>query len=171
MNDNPKSPEFDWVTAREKCSLEREFFFLKRLVKQNCETKKGFLRKNHPGRFSFTEESEREFFVSRVSKEEGGDSEYVVLFERRNDHINISSQLEELEWEITVELNDKGECCFTIIGEDGEYLRWQIARRALSPIFLRVRKSEGDYCCSGKVLRHSVCGNKIRWGRWAYPIH
>ena len=141
MNDNPNSPDFDWVTAREKCSLEREFLLLKRLVKQNYETKKGFLRKNHPDRFSFTERSEREFFVSRVSKEESGDSEYVVLFELRNDHINIGSQMEELEWEITVELNDKGECCFTIIGEDGEYFRWQIARRVLSPIFFEGPKA------------------------------
>ena len=43
MNDNPNSPDFDWVTARENCSLEREFLLLKRLVKQNYETKKGFL--------------------------------------------------------------------------------------------------------------------------------
>ena len=135
MNDNPNSPDFDWVTAREKCSLEREFSLLKRLVKQNYETKKGFLRKDPPARFSFTEVSEREFFVSRVSKDEGGNNEYVVLFECRNDHININSQLEELEWEITVELNDKGECCFKIIGKGGEYIRWQIARRVLAPLF------------------------------------
>ena len=41
MNDSPNSPDFDWVTAREKCSLEREFSLLKRFVKQNCDTKKG----------------------------------------------------------------------------------------------------------------------------------
>ena len=134
MNDNPDSPDFDWVTAREKCSLEREFSLLKRLVKQNCETKNGFLRKGSPVLFSFTENSEREFFVSRKPKEESVGNQYDILFKLRNDHININSQLEESELEITVELNDKGECCFSILGEGGECLRWQIARRVLAPL-------------------------------------
>ena len=43
MNDNPNSPDFDWVTAREKCSLEGEFLRLKQFVKQNYETKRAFL--------------------------------------------------------------------------------------------------------------------------------
>ena len=68
MNDSPNSPDFDWVTARENCSLEREFSLLKRFVKQNYDTKKGFLRKHHAVQFSFTEDNDREFFVSREPK-------------------------------------------------------------------------------------------------------
>ena len=43
MNDTADSPDFDWVTARERCSLENEFGQLKKLVKNNCETKRAHL--------------------------------------------------------------------------------------------------------------------------------
>lgn len=136
MNDNPNSQDFDWVTARERCSLENEFSLLKSLVKQNCGTKKSFLRKDHVVIFSFTEDSEREFFVTREPKNDTVGKSYTVLFGLRNEHIHIISQWGDLaEFEIVVELNDNGECCFRIVGEDGEYLRWQIVRRVLSPLF------------------------------------
>ena len=90
MNDSPNSPDFDWVTAREKCSLEREFSLLKRFVKQNCDTKKGFLRKHHAVQFSFTEDNDREFFVSREPKGDEVGNIYTVLFSLRNEHIVVN---------------------------------------------------------------------------------
>ena len=90
--------------------------------------------------FSFTEDNDREFFVSREPKGDAVGNIYTVLFSLRNEHIVVNGQWEDAELEITVELNDNGECCLKVVGEDREYLRWQIARRVLAPLFFECPK-------------------------------
>ena len=138
MNDNPHSHEFDWVTARERCSLEQEFGRLKKLVKHNWEDKKAHLKSHHMVTFAFVELGEREFVVCREPRADAVGKTYKVIFSLRVDHIHIENQWDEEnpEVELTLVLNDNGECRFVIDGS-GEYLRWQVTRRALSPDYSR----------------------------------
>ena len=39
-------------------------------------------------------------------------------------------------FEVTLSLDDHGRCVYQIDGE-GEYLRWQVLRKALNPLFFR----------------------------------
>ena len=76
------------------------------------------------------------FYISREPKEDAVGNVYNVVFSLRDECIVISNAWEDFsEIEVVVELNNSGECCFKIIGEDKEYVRWQIARRALGSLF------------------------------------
>ena len=57
---------------------------------------------------------------------------YAVTFVLRVEHIHVTSdwQRKNEDWFLRVTLNDSGECRITIDNE-GEYLRWQVARRML----------------------------------------
>ena len=136
MIDNSHSSNYDWVTARERCSLEQEFGLLKNLIEHNCETKKAHLTSDHIVTFEFVELGAREFAVCREPKAGAVGKKYKVTFSLRVDHMLIASQWDEEESgvELTLILNDEGECRFVIDGS-GEYLRWQVARRALNSLF------------------------------------
>lgn len=137
MNDNPHSPDFDWVTARLECSLANEFVRLKALVKANYEARMSHLRKEYPVTFSFSENGEREFSVTRKPKEGKFGGSYKVDFSLRHELIHVESEWDDKNRarELTLTLNDNGECRFKLDEDDKEYLRWQIARRALGSMF------------------------------------
>ena len=136
MADNSHSSNYDWVTARERCSLEQEFGLLCKLIEHNCETKKAHLTSHHIVTFGFVELGAHEFSVCREPKAGAVGKTYKVTFSLRVDHIQIISQWDEenSDIELTLVLNDDGECRFVIDGS-GEYLRWQVARRALNSLF------------------------------------
>ena len=69
------------------------------------------------------------------------DSKAGVLFVLRMDepkggHIAVINYLLDTSFEITLTLNDNGQCRYRMDGE-GEHLRWQIVRRALEPLFFQ----------------------------------
>ena len=136
MTDSTTSHEFDWVMAHSQCSLPHEFGRLKQLVENNCCTRRKYLPADNTMDFSFHATSEDHFTVSRFPVNDMVGSSYSVTFSLRNDHILIeddwSKPMRRLA--LTLTLDDDGRCRFHIDGE-GEYLRWQIARRALCPIF------------------------------------
>ena len=89
--------------------------------------------------FSFHNSDESEFSVYRSPISGVHGSTQTVSFSLKNDHILITD-----EWKIpkrqlflTLTLTNDGECRFLIDSEEGEYLRWQIARRALCPLFFQ----------------------------------
>ena len=138
MTDDPKNQDFDWVSARHKCSLPHEFVRLKTAVQANCAARQRCLPKDTPVGFRFEDLGTEEFSVTRHPVGGAVGLEYAVTFSLRNDHISVIDCWSDPahRFSLTVELNDDGECRFVIDGE-GEYLRWQVARRALCPMFFQ----------------------------------
>lgn len=140
MTNNPTEPNFDWVSARHNCSLPNEFERLKNLVEKNCIQRSRCLTKDSAVDFTFSggEQGSRRFSVARAPISGVFGKTYEVSFSLRDDHILVIDEWTESTRQIvlTVTLNRDGECRFVIDGE-GEYLRWQVARRALCPMFFQ----------------------------------
>lgn len=122
----PKDHDFDWVKARRECVLPHEYRKLKDAVRQDIEG-----ADDRAGKVQAREISTTDFWVYRTIY----GSESGVSFLLSNDkygnpgHIFITDH-KKMEFTVTLVLNDEGECRYQIDGE-GEYLRWQVVRRAL----------------------------------------
>ena len=131
---SPKDHEFNWVKAHSECVLPLEFERLKDSVKNSIQ------EIQETRNFDICEISTREFWVNRTPTRD--DSKYGVLFvlrmdePKREDHIAVINHLLGTSFEITLTLNDNGQCRYRMDGE-GEHLRWQIVRRALEPLFFQ----------------------------------
>ena len=133
MRDNPESHDFDWVTARDLCSLPKEFHRLKELVEENYKTRKRCMPPRHPYAYTFCAIDSDNFSVQRTDPP---NESCAVQFSLKNDRIIVGGSNSVSHWDmtLTLTLNNAGECRFKIDG-DGEYLRWQAAMKALGPLF------------------------------------
>ena len=140
MND-PAEHDFDWVTARDRCSLRIEFHHLKRLVSESRHTRRRCAPEPHPYEYEFCEDGGDSFSIRRTEKSSG--DQRVVEFARRNGCIDVGGSDTDTPWrmKLTLTLNDAGACRFRIDGR-GEYLRWQVARRALGNLFFDDAREE-----------------------------
>ena len=136
MTDDPATHDFDWVTARDRCSLPNEFERLRSLVERDTAARKRCLPNNNSMDFKFDDGGPDYFLVMRHPVENVHGGTYVVTFKHRNDHILVEDKWTDRRLTLTLTLTDEGECRFMIDGE-GEYHRWQVARRALCPIFFQ----------------------------------
>ena len=143
MNDNPESHEFDWITARDRCSLPKEFHHLMEFVDENCKARKRCTPDHHPYDYEFLKKDSDNFFVRRT---EIPDGLCVVEFSLKNDKILVGGSDSDPPWKVklTLTLNDSGSCRFKINGH-GEYMRWQVAMRALSPLFFDEPRAPADH--------------------------
>ena len=137
MSSDPNEHDFDWVTARHRCSLPGEFERLKCAIGENCAARRKCLAADEQTQFNVEGGDSDNFSVTRKQTSGGLGGVHRVRFYLRLDHICIVETRNEQErrrFAVTLTLNDEGECRFLIDGE-GEYLRWQVARRALCPLF------------------------------------
>ena len=124
--------DFNWVRAERECSVGYEFAKLEAAVKTSVQE-----IKNHPPKtetktiFEFKWESQKRFYVAKHANI-GGNG---VVFERDGGKIVVQDFNGNPMFCITLALNDEGECRYRINGE-GEYLRWQVVKKALSNLFL-----------------------------------
>lgn len=137
---SPRDPDFNWVQAFLKCSVENEFERLERSVKASVEERQKSLPSNETGRgFSFHRPSRVQFEVSRHPVGDAVGLKLEVIFELRNDHILVTDNFRKETFTLTLTLGDDGECRFKIEGEKGKYLHWQVVRRALEPLFFQLK--------------------------------
>ena len=131
MTDRPHTHDFDWITARHKCSVADEFVRLRSLVEECIATRRKLLAPDALIDFRFTEGKD-EFFVTRSPVSGVGGKTYTATFTLRADHIHVTSDWAGTNeaWTLHVTLNDAGECRL-VVNDQGEYLRWQVARRVL----------------------------------------
>jgi len=131
MTDQPGTHDFDWITARHACSVADEFVRLQSLVENCIAVRKRLLASDVLVNFRF-EKSGDEFTVTRFPVAGAHGRTYAATFVLRDDHIYVMCDWarKNSSWTLRVTLNDAGECRFVIDGE-GEYLRWQVARRVL----------------------------------------
>ena len=143
MSDSPKDHDFDWVTARLECCEANEFVCLRDLVERDCAKRLKALPANAPVeiRFVAVKDGQEEFYVEIIPVPGVAGRRRSVSFDLRNESICVraSGDADEFPMTLTVQLDDKGECRFAINGK-GEYLRWQVARRALQAIFFAPRQ-------------------------------
>lgn len=129
-NESKDHHDFDWVSARQDCSTGIEFGFLHRLIEKNTEARqKGLADQKIQARLKF-EANDHEFTVHRTSN---GRSQY-VSFALMKGCITVKKSSPAETFDLTLTFTDAGEFQFRINGE-GEYLRWQVARKALEEIF------------------------------------
>ena len=108
-----------------------EFVRLKSLVEACVVARRKLLDPDTPVGFRFME-SEDEFTVTRSPVSGVHGRTYTVTFTHRADHIHVTSEWARTNsaWTLRVTLNDAGECRL-VVNDEGEYLRWQVARRVL----------------------------------------
>lgn len=137
---SPKDHGFDWVTVRSECSLAVQFERLKADVEKNVEDRNdivgkvlGFEFKKNSLFFTVVRTSAKttRWVTFQLSPPEvmGGTSDRIqVVDEDKNELFRIA-----------LTLNSNGDCRYKIAEDDGpyegEYLRWQVLRRALEPLF------------------------------------
>lgn len=109
-----------------------EFQALKELVDENCRTRTRETPDGHPYNYRFLEQDEDNFRVIR----KGALDECVVAFALKDNRIIVGGSDVDPPWRmrLTLTLNDAGLCRFKI-DDEGEYMRWQVARRALDSLF------------------------------------
>ena len=122
--------DFNWVEARHNCSIVAEFEKLRRDVEKATEQHKKLTRDD--ARFEFYDKDSG-FFVVRCFR--GHEDETGAVFTRKNGSIEIDAAA--TKFTVSLTLNDDGECRYRIDDGPQEYLRWQVIRRALQPIFFR----------------------------------
>ena len=124
--------EFNWVKSRQNCSVDAQFQLLQSTVKANVTERKEHLGENGGVKLTFESSSETEFRVTRRDSSSGSKG---VVFRRREDFIFVQDD-EDGDKTFTLKPvpNDDGECKFKVDGEEGEFLRWQVARKALEDI-------------------------------------
>ena len=129
---SPKDHEFNWVKARSECVLSLEFERLKDSVKDSIQEIESELRS-----LNMREVSPKELWVyekNKVTGSEYGVSLFLRINDHEGDHIAVMDHMRNTSFKITLALNDNGQCRYVVNGE-GKYLRWQIVRRALEPLF------------------------------------
>ena len=127
---NPKDADFNWVKARRECSLFAEFVVLRNMVEKSVKERKCDFSQESRVEFEFRRDGKYEFSAIRSAYRPDA-----VTFSITEKEPYILVQDSKKTFRLTVTLNDDGECRFKIDGE-GEYLRWQVARKALEDLFM-----------------------------------
>ena len=123
--------DFNWVEARNNCSIAKVFEALKQTVEANIKERQEQLGAGSSRSPRLEDRGSHEFMVVR-------DSPFnAVGFRLQGDHIFIEDSTNGKPlFELTVALNDDGECRFKVAVEGGladerEFLRWQVVRKAI----------------------------------------
>ena len=122
-----KDNDFNWVEARNNCSAAKAFEALKQTVEANVQERQQQVDAVSNTAPSFQNRSEQEFVVVQHSPFKVG------AFRLQGNRIFVEDNNGEKQFELALALNDDGECRFNVDGE-GEFLRWQVARKALEGI-------------------------------------
>jgi hypothetical protein len=128
MNE-PLPSNWDWVTARHRCSAVKVFESLRVAAQENVETMNA-LRSESTGAWTFTSLENSFSIVRRLLEATIG-----VKFALDEETISVENYHQANNFEVNLNLNDDGECRFFVKGETGGLDRWQLLRRALEPAF------------------------------------
>ena len=129
---NPQDQDFDWVTEHLGCSVAYEFAKLELAAKTAVEK---LCQSEHCGpeiEIKFQSKGQKLFEVSRNRTTWEGAS--LQFCRNRKEIIVKDTRKETVVFKITLTLTEEGECRYQIDGK-GEFLRWQVIRRALKPLF------------------------------------
>ena len=128
------SDEFEWVSARARCTAALMFERLRAGVKQDVERRNALLRLDDASRFEFSEEGET-FDVARLEGSRFTNHKIAALvrFERAGPRINVRGEDVEVDFTAVLTLDPAGQCRF-VVGE-ALYAEWEVRRMALELLF------------------------------------
>ena len=121
-------PEFDWVTARAKCSVANLFEALKLEVKQDVEIREALCAKGSHYGFDFV--AEGKMFSAIV---QGNKIHHAVTFSLEDQLISVRNENDAVMFRAVPTLNDDGRCLLKV--GDKEYELWQFRKKALESLF------------------------------------
>jgi hypothetical protein len=128
------SDEFDWVSAKAKCTAAVMFERLRAGVKQDVERRNALVGLDDGFRFEFSEEGGA-FEVARVegSRVSRANVAALVRFERAGPRIHVRSEDVDVDFTAILMLDPAGHCRF-VVGE-ALYADWDVRRMALELLF------------------------------------
>lgn len=125
-----KPSNWDWVTAREKCSIVKMFELLGLEASSNVEVMNSLLADRGSNLWEFVT-TNAAFSVSR--------REFTglvgVRFALRGNQIHAEGQGVKVSLMASLTLNDEGECRLLVGAEQLD--RWQFLRRSLEPLLFK----------------------------------
>jgi hypothetical protein len=125
--------EFDWVTERANCSLQKFFADLQMGSKTDVDIKNKLLRDaSEPGKFVVTPNGDR-FTVLREGNGHRSIGLWSVEFSLGESGISVSSNDGMIQFTGALTLNNNGECRLRV--KDEELEQWQVRRMALEELF------------------------------------
>ena len=130
MSDSPKDSDFNWVKARHECSIEFEFECLRRDIEASQDVRMRQLGEEREAEIIV--KSKPDLISVQLRNGRGGIAPCVVFHLERG-KIVVRPLGSAAPFELTLTLNNEGECRFRIDGE-GEHRRWQVLRRALEEL-------------------------------------
>jgi len=134
MTPDDTSDQFEWVSAKAKCTAAVMFERLRAGVKQDVERRNALLGLDDGYRFEFSEEGEA-FEVARLegSRVARANIAALVRFERAGPRIHVRSEDVDVDFTAILTLDPAGHCRF-VVGE-ALYTDWEIRRMALELLF------------------------------------
>lgn len=125
----PGSENFDWVTARFKCSVAAAFIKLREAARQDTETRN---KLSETSRFEFARDNDTEFSITRCAPNDA-----CVRFSRKQKppRIEITGYGIPEDLEIRTDLNDSGERELVLANERTPIPKWRILNKALDALF------------------------------------
>lgn len=125
--------DFDWVSARTKCSALAVFHQLKQEAEQNTKTLCDVAKeRGEQTPVEFLDQGSGSFLVStRTFRGEIG-----VRFNLAQDEVAVEGHGVPVNFTATLALGDDGECRLAVGNERLD--RWQFLKRALEPLFFKV---------------------------------
>ena len=141
--------DFDWVTAQYRCSLPIQFTLLQQSVEKSVAVRKQIFGGLSLDRLRFEAISDKAFAVTLSSPHypsqprtsllgrpgrRNAKTVAFYLFDNRIDVVKVEQDSRNTMFKVTLELNNEGDCVFQMDGA-GEFLRWQVVRKALQGLF------------------------------------
>ena len=128
------SDEFEWVSAKAKCTAAVMFERLRAGVKQDVDRRNALAGLADGCRFEFSEEGDA-FDVSRLegSRVTRATVAALVRFERAGPRIHIRGEDVDVDFSAILTLDPAGHCRF-VVGE-ALYADWEVRRMALELLF------------------------------------
>jgi hypothetical protein len=124
--------DFDWITAREQCSVLHAFLKLRADVEQDVNNANKVFRESRR-RFGFTPAPESfTIYEDRIPPRH-----ISFTLNDTNTLISVSDENDKHKFDITVTLNKEKQCVFVIDGEELE--GWQVRKRAIEPLLFSIR--------------------------------
>ncbi len=135
-DENKKPPNFDWVTARQQCSLQEVFEALRLGIREDVETRNADLPEN-PDPDKATLKVIEKGKTIRVYWHDmyGQYTHLFVEFTMTSQNITVKDDDKTL-FEATIGLNDDGDCKVIVFGK--QYDLWQVRRKALEHLLFKV---------------------------------
>lgn len=121
--------DFDWVTARQKCSVGKFFERLRIGAEKNMQARNA-LREERGERFHFESTSDANV-CSVIRPLRGGI--VVVRFVLDGERIRVEGSGVDVNFEGTLTLNHEAECRLKVAGQELD--EWQVLRLGLEALF------------------------------------